>query len=115
MFDRLALLVRDWAKPLERHRQLSVANLVHLFSELSNYRHRGESSDPFPVFLRFFGDNATRSRKIFFATPKVGSGSGLQVIEVVQEDVVELADVSIYIARESNIEDAQRSISARAN
>src|SRR4051812_41074343 len=104
MFDRLALLVRDWAKPLERHRQLSVANLVHLFSELSNYRHRGESSNPFPVFLRFFGDDPSCRRNIFFATAEVGSGSGLQVVEVVQEDVVELADVGIYIARESNIE-----------
>src|SRR4051794_1793799 len=105
MFDRLALLVRDWPKPLESGRELSVPNLVHLFSEFSNYGDCCQSSYPFPVFVRLFGDDPSGRRKIFFATPEVGSRCCLQIIEVVKEDVVEFSHICIDIAREGNVED----------
>ena len=93
--------------------QLGLAHAVHLGAKGSQDRYRCQPGEPFPILLDLWRDHRLRCRKLLLAPLDVRRRNGAQVIEIVQEDVAELPNAWIDIARHRNVEDAEWTIAAR--
>src|SRR6185312_7102455 len=68
-----------------------------------------------PVQLHFFGYHRFRGGQLLTAALEVRRHYRAQIVQVVEEDVIEYSDIGGNVARQCNIEDAQRTIAALAH
>ena len=112
MFHRGALLGGELAEPVKRLRKLALAKPIHLAANLGEHRHRGESRHPLPVPLRLLSDHRLRRRQRAVPPLEVRAHHRLEIVEIVEIDVVQLAHRRIDVARHGDVEDAERPVAA---
>ena len=94
--------------PPQRVGQLLRAQRLHPSPHLGQRRHRGEPGEPIPVLRHLGVDELLGGRQLAPPALDVRRHHGLQVVEIVEKDVVQLADRRIDVARHGDVENAER-------
>src|ERR1051326_5747844 len=94
----------------KRHRELSLANAVPLAAAMCESRHCGKSGEPLPEALDFTADELLGSRELVASPFDIGRDDRAQVIEVVEKHIVHRTHARLDVARDRNVEDAQRMV-----
>src|SRR5438094_929979 len=103
-----AILGRQMRETFERALQLSGTHVVEPPPKLFEHGHGGEPGVPGPEAVHFVAHYALGCGHLMMAVRSGVRGHGLQVVDIVQKHVLELADRGLHIARHGQVEDAQR-------
>src|SRR2546422_567266 len=107
VLDLSAILGAQMREAAQRALQLRGAHLVQPLAELLQDGHDDQPAVPRPEALDLFAHDALRRRDVAAALHRGLCGHRLEIVDVVQEDVLELRDRGLDIARHPEIEDAQ--------
>src|SRR3989442_12721019 len=99
----------------QRALQLGGAHLVQPLAELLQDRHDDQPAVPGPKALDFLAHDALRRRNVAAPLGRRLCRHRLEIVDVVQEDILELGDRGLHIARHAEIEDAQRTPAASSD
>src|SRR5450759_3899965 len=113
IFDGFGLLGRKRPHSPESCDKLRTPQSVHLLAKLPHDRYRRQARHPVPVLLDLSRDYLARGGHIFPPLLEIGGSRCAQVVEIVQEDVADLSDTCLHIARQRNVEYAERPVAAR--
>src|SRR6266566_4654047 len=115
MFDCLQLFRGQRPKAPQCCSKLRTPQFVHLVPKLPHDRNYRQPCDPIPELLNFLLDYLSRSGHIFSPLLQVGGGGSTEIVEIVKEHVVDVSDSSFDVARQRDVEDAERAVAARLN
>src|SRR6185436_20285637 len=110
MLDDFCLLRRKWPKPTKSCRKLRTTKPVHLIPELADHRNSRQPGDPIPIRLCFLGDDRARGWSVLLPALEIRGCCRAQVVEIVQKYIIESANRGFDVARQCNVENAQRAI-----
>src|SRR2546426_371591 len=115
VLDFSAVVRAQMREAAQRALQLGGAHLVQPLAELLQDGHDDQSAVPDPKALDFLAHNALRRRNVAAPLGRRLCGHRLKIVDVVQEDVLELGDRGLHIARHAEIEDTQRTPAASSD
>jgi hypothetical protein len=89
------------------------SHLFHPVPHRRQHRNRRQPGDPVPVLDDFVLDQLLRRRQLGMTSLEIRRDDGLEIVQVVEEYVAQLAHGRVDVTRKRNVQDAQRAIAAR--
>src|SRR5438445_85032 len=108
LLDLGAVLGRQVREPFQDALQFRGAHLVELPAKLLQHRHHGEPAVPRPEPLDLITHDPLGGRDLPVALRGGMRRDGLEIVDVIQEDVLELPDGGLHVARHGEVEDTKR-------
>src|SRR5437764_737522 len=115
VLDFSAVVRAQMREAAQRALQLGGAHLVQPLAELLQDGHDDQPAVPGPKALDFLAHDALRRRNVAAPLGRRLCRHRLEIVDVVQEDVLELGDRGLHIARHAEIEDTQRTPAAASD
>ncbi len=105
--DLRAILGREVGEVLQRPFQLGGPQRIEATAELFDHRHDRQGVVPGPECCDLLLHDVLRLGDFRAPLGRAVGGDGLEIVDIVQEDVFQLADGRVHVPRHGEVEDAQ--------